>query len=81
MDTAYKKLREKANLTQGELANALGMATQYWQQIEAGKRNPRTDTTKKIAQILAKKLKRKPSSVLAELTQIDEEQRQPVGAA
>ena len=78
MGTTIKRLREAAGLTQQDMSTQLGMATQYYQQIEAGKRNPRTETTVKIARFLAAKLGRKPSAVLAELTAVNE---QPVTAA
>jgi transcriptional regulator with XRE-family HTH domain len=71
MDTPFKRLREEAGLTQGEISAELGMATQYFQQIESGKRNPRTDTTVRIARVLAEKLGRTPGDVLAELAQVD----------
>lgn len=71
MNEALKGLRERAGLTQGELANRLGMATQQYQQIESGARNPRMMSTVKIARVLAEALGVKPSGVLAELTQVD----------
>lgn len=67
-----KNLREKAGLTQADMAHELGFATQYWQQIEDGRRNPRTPTTVRISQILAKRLKRSPASVLTEITGVND---------
>lgn len=83
MDTAYKRLRKAAGLTQSQIANELGMATQYWQKIEAGKRTPQMPTNVRIVNILAPRLRRKPASVLAELSGLDapKSERQPVTAA
>jgi transcriptional regulator with XRE-family HTH domain len=81
METPYKRLREEAGLSQGELSALLGMATQQYQLYESGKRNGQMKTTVRIARALAGKLGRSPSDVLAELTQVDSKSEQPVTAA
>jgi transcriptional regulator with XRE-family HTH domain len=72
METPYKRLREEAGLTQGELSALLGMATQQYQLYESGRRQGQTKTTVRIARALAEKLNRPAGEVLAELTQVDE---------
>ncbi len=79
METPYKRLREQTGLSQSELAVRIGMATQQYNVYESGKSKPTVKTVVRVARVLAKELRRKPASVLAELTEIDE--RQPVTAA
>jgi DNA-binding XRE family transcriptional regulator len=71
METPLRHLREKSGLTAVELAIELRTSTQHVYALEAGSRNMQTKTAVKLARILAKRLKVKPSKVLAELTQVD----------
>lgn len=48
----FKEAREKANMTQEELADAVGTSKSYIWQIETGKREPRVTFAMKIAEAL-----------------------------
>lgn len=52
-----KKLREKRGLSQGELANQLGIHRTYLNQIERGKVTPGIGLLEKIAHFFGKGLK------------------------
>ncbi|MBO8168171.1 MAG: helix-turn-helix transcriptional regulator [Thermoanaerobacteraceae bacterium] len=45
------KLREKANLTQEEVARQLGISRSFYGHIETGQRNPTYGLAKKIAKL------------------------------
>lgn len=47
-----RKFRQKKNMTQKELGNALGVSAQMIAQYETGKRNPKFETLAKIAMAL-----------------------------
>lgn len=81
MDSPLKKLRESTGLSAYAFSKEAGIASQYYWILEQGKTNMQMKTTVKIARVLADKLKRSPSDVLAELTQINEAEKQPVTAA
>ena len=49
---AIRKWRLERGLTQSDIAKKLGVTTQNYSQWEVGKRNPKMDTLKKIAEIL-----------------------------
>lgn len=46
------KIREAANMTHEDVANAAGIKRQYYSMIESGKRNPSVAVAQKIAEIL-----------------------------
>lgn len=47
-----KKSRLKANLTQKELADKLGLHVNYYARLERGEENPSLETLKKLTKIL-----------------------------
>jgi len=47
-----KELREKKNMSQGQLADLVGISQKSLSEIETGKRWPMHDTLAKLAQIL-----------------------------
>ena len=48
----FKEARERANMTQEELADAVGTSKSYIWQIESGKREPRVTFAMKLAEAL-----------------------------
>lgn len=54
---AFKALREKTRLTQGEAAMLAGLTVQRWSDLENGRhKNPRVLTLVKVAQVLGCKV-------------------------
>ena len=47
-----KEARKRANLTQQEVSDKLGIKVPSYQQYESGKRNPKRETLQKIAEAL-----------------------------
>lgn len=66
---ALRRLREEAGMTQFELAKEAGLSLTGVNYIEAGRRRPQLETTRKLAKALAKRLGRDWREVLAELAQ------------
>ena len=73
MHKALAGLRKQAGLSGYRLAQRAGLTPHGYYQIEAGRSKPTYDSLMKLARALADALGRKPSDVLAELTEINDE--------
>lgn len=78
MSSPLKRLRKATDMSAYAFAKEAGMSTQNYWHLEQGERDMRMSTAVNLSRVLASHLKRSPASVLAELTEVNE---QPATAA